>query len=65
MQKNFKKEPRWQDLKRIIKENGLVNPIKDVPEFVDNKEKFVNRYPRRAWEIYFDEEMERKNQTEE
>ena len=64
-QKNFKKEPQWYDLKRIIKENGLVHPIKDVKEIVNNKEKFVNRYPRRAWEIYFDEEMKRKNQTEE
>lgn len=63
-QKNFKKEPQWYDLKRIIKENGLVQPIKDVKEIVNNKEKFVNRYPRRAWEIYFGEEMKRKNQTD-
>ena len=64
-QKNFKKEPQWYDLKRIIKENGLVQPIKDVKEIVNNKEKFVNRYPRRAWEIYFNEELKRKSQTEE
>lgn len=64
-QRNFKKDPQWQDLKRIIKENSLVDPIKDVKEIVNNKEKFVNRYPRRAWEIYFDEETERKNKTEE
>lgn len=64
-QRNFKKEPQWQDLKRIIKENDLVEPIKDVKEIVNNKEKFVNRYPRRAWEIYFDEELARKNQTQE
>lgn len=63
-QRNFKKEPQWQDLKRIIKENDLVEPIKDVKEIVNNKEKFVNRYPRRAWEIYFDEELARKNQTQ-
>ena len=64
-QRNFKKEPQWQDLKRIIKENDLVEPIKDVIEIVNNKEHFVNRYPRRAWEIYFDEELASKNQTEE
>lgn len=64
-QRNFKKDPQWQDLKRIIKENNLLEPIKDVKEIVNDKEKFVNRYPRRAWEIYFDEESERKNQTQE
>lgn len=66
--KEFKKQPQWQDLKRIIKENDLVEPIRDVKEFVNNTERLVNRYPRRAWEMYYDEELERKerkNQTEE
>ncbi len=63
--KEFKKQPQWQDLKRIIKENDLIEPIKDVKEFVNNTERFVNRYPRRAWELYYNEELERKNQTKE